>query len=157
MSILKPGKQLKPFQSGFSSANGQRNVVKEGGGEGAEQVPVLLFRWKKFQGSQRNSYQGKINRRAYLFSQQIQNFIHRTQRRPNKSPPSGKKFVCRKNNPNSAISRSIKAFPVFLENVHKKSRHFICRRRLQNTFLHKTTSEKVFNWETRWSFAQPSL
>ena len=51
-----------------------------------------------------------------LIGQQSQNSIHRIQCRPNKSPLSDKRFICRKNSP---IIRSIKAFPEFLENVNK--------------------------------------
>ena len=79
---------------------------------GTEQVIVSR---RKVQGIQRNKYQVKTNRRAYTFGQQTQNSIHRTQRRPNKSPPSSKKTLCRKNNSSNPISWSIKAFPEFLE------------------------------------------
>ena len=43
-----------------------------------------MFRHKKVQGSQRDNYHGKINRRAHSFVQLTQNSIHITQRRPDR-------------------------------------------------------------------------
>ena len=45
---------------------------------------TFLFRHNKVQGSQRDNYQGKINRRAHSFVQLTQNSIHITQRRPDR-------------------------------------------------------------------------
>lgn len=69
--------------------------------------------------------------------------MHPTLLRSNISPTSGKKFIYRKNNSSSAISRSIKVFPEFLENINNDQDILSAVKGYKITFSTKLHQKKI--------------